>query len=95
MKQPDGFVEEGKESLVCKLKKSIYELKQTPRCWNCSLDDSLKRLGFVQTSGDSCIYVKSEGDPCIIAVYVDDLILACKSDKLMKEIKSPSLYNIK
>ena len=26
MKQPEGFVEEGKENLVCKLKKSIYGL---------------------------------------------------------------------
>ena len=60
MKQPDGFVEQGKENLVCKLKKSIYGLKQSPRCWNYSLDDCLKNLGFVQTSSDPCIYVNSE-----------------------------------
>ena len=27
MKQPEGFVKEGKENLVCGLKKSIYGLK--------------------------------------------------------------------
>jgi len=27
MDQPVGFIEEGKEHMVCKLKKSIYELK--------------------------------------------------------------------
>ncbi|CAL2257480.1 unnamed protein product [Prunus armeniaca] len=28
MKQPEGFIQEGRENLVCKLKKSIYGLKQ-------------------------------------------------------------------
>ncbi|PIK49150.1 polyprotein [Apostichopus japonicus] len=37
MKQPDGFVVQGKEHLVCKLKRSIYGLKQSPRCWNETL----------------------------------------------------------
>jgi hypothetical protein len=29
--QPEGFVVEGKEHMVCKLKKFIYELKETFR----------------------------------------------------------------
>ena len=48
-KQPEGFVKEGKENLVCHLKKSIYGLKQSPRCWNTALDDHLKKVKFVQT----------------------------------------------
>ena len=44
MKQPEGFVREGKENLVCHLKKSIYGLKQSPRCWNIALDDHLKKI---------------------------------------------------
>jgi hypothetical protein len=31
MKQPEGFVVKGKKELVCKLKKSLYGLKQSPR----------------------------------------------------------------
>ena len=30
MKQPEGFVAQGQENLVCRLKKSIYGLKQSP-----------------------------------------------------------------
>ena len=53
MKQPEGCIVEGKEGLVCKLKKkSIYELKQSPRCWNSVLDNYLKQVGFVQAAGD-------------------------------------------
>ena len=40
MKQPDGFPVKGKEHLVCKLKKSIYCLKQSPRCWHEALDNT-------------------------------------------------------
>jgi hypothetical protein len=33
MKQPEGYVVKGKKELVCKLKKSQYGLKQSPRMW--------------------------------------------------------------
>ena len=31
MEQPEGFTIKGKEHLVCRLKKNLYGLKQTPR----------------------------------------------------------------
>ena len=48
MRQPEGFIAEGEEHLVCKLKRSLYGLKQSPRCWNATLDEYLKELGFLQ-----------------------------------------------
>ena len=53
MNQPEGFVVQGKEQLVCRLKKSIHDLKQLPRCWNSILDNKLKSMGFVQTCSDA------------------------------------------
>jgi len=41
MEQPEGFIQEG-EHLVCKLHKSLYGLKQSPRSWNQKLDVFLK-----------------------------------------------------
>ena len=67
MKQPEGFITKGQEHLVCKLKRSIYGLKQSPRCWNSALDCYLKRIGFVQATSDPCLYITSEGEPFIIA----------------------------
>ena len=88
MTQPESFVIKGKEHLVCKLKRSLYGLKQSPRCWNSVLDSRLKLMGFKQANSDTCIYTAfAEGEMFIIAVYVDDIILAGKSDKKLKEVK--------
>ena len=86
MSQPEGFQTEG-ENLVCKLKRSLYGLKQAPRCWNTALDNQLKGMGFTQTKSDPCLYVNSEGELFIIAVYVDDILLAGKDKRKMNEIK--------
>jgi len=37
MEQPTGFVEEGKERLVCKMLRALYSLKQSGRSWNLSI----------------------------------------------------------
>jgi hypothetical protein len=43
MEQPQGFVHEGGEHLVCKLHKSLYGLKQSPKAWNPKLGVFLKK----------------------------------------------------
>ena len=84
MEQPDGYIEQGKEDLVCKLKKSLYGLKQSSRCWNKAFTEFMKSIGFNQSAADPCIYVR---DTCIVAVYVDDLIIATKTPEEMQEVK--------
>ena len=85
MMQPEGFEVEGKEHLVCRLKKSLYGLKQSPRCWNTA---QLKEMGFTQSQNDPCIYYKyTGGDVFYIAVYVDDIILAGKTEGILNEVK--------
>ena len=71
LSQPPGFVIQEKENFVCKLNKSLYGLKQSPRCWNNSFDQFMKELGFVQTASDSCIYIKdNQNILCVVAIYV-------------------------
>ena len=75
--------------MVCKLKKSLYGLKQSPRCWNKAFKEHMESVGFKQGAADPCIYVKTEGtkELTIVAVYVDDLIIASKTNKAMEETK--------
>ncbi len=49
MEQPEGFVVKGQKQLVCKLQKSLYDLKQSPRCWNEALHAQLLEMGFNQS----------------------------------------------
>ena len=89
MRQPERFIESGKERLICHLQRSIYGLKQSPRCWNHTLDSRLKEMGFTQAPNDPCLYVDSdsEGEIFIVAVYVDDIILGGKSESKLMEVK--------
>ena len=89
MRQPEGLITKGQEHLVCRLKRSFYGLKQSPRarCWNSVLDSQLKNMGFVQADSDPCIYRASAGETFFIGVYVDDIVLAAKSEKQLSEVK--------
>ena len=55
MKQPEDYELEGREHLVCKLKRSIYGLKQSSQCWNTALHDYLTKIGFNQSVHDPWI----------------------------------------
>jgi hypothetical protein len=46
MAQLKGFIVEGKERMRCRLKKSIYGLKQASRQWYLKFDRTIRNLGF-------------------------------------------------
>jgi len=78
----------GKEKLVCKLKKSIYGLKQASRQWYLKFNDTILSYGFVENIVDRCIYMKVSGSKFIILVlYVDDILLATNDIVLLHDVK--------
>ncbi|MCO5562890.1 hypothetical protein L7F22_016526 [Adiantum nelumboides] len=44
MQQPEGFVQKGKEHLICKLLKSLYGVKQSSRQWYHKFDAFMRSL---------------------------------------------------
>ena len=87
VKQPEGFVVESQEHLVCKLKRSLYGT-QSPRCWNQTLHTQLMEMGFKQTPSDPCIYTSLSDGLCVLAVYVDDILIAGKCSKKNAQVKA-------
>ena len=78
MEQPDGCIDSVTPEYVCKLIKAIYGLKQAHRQWHKKIDTFLiVELGFKTTRSDPCLYIKRDKSTVmIIALYVDDLLLA-------------------
>jgi hypothetical protein len=75
--------------LVCKLKKSLYGLKQSPRMWYQKFDTYILGLGFVRSRVDHCVYSKQVGNHFIyVVLYVDDMLLVGNNMDVIKEVKS-------
>ena len=80
MLQPEGsekFNPDSK-SLVCKLNKSIYCLKQSGRNWFFTLKGHLETIGFEACIHDPCLFIKKlNSNLAMICVWVDDNIFYC------------------
>ena len=94
MSQPEGFVDHDRPNHVCKMKKSIYGLEQSARCWNTTLDEYLKSVGYCKSKANECIYVNSvkEADGrislVIRGVYVDEIIPVSNDPAMLKVEKA-------
>ena len=76
MKQPEGFVRKGREHLVCKLKKSLYKLKQSKRAWYKCIHIFFVKRGFTRRHTDHSLYIIQTCDYImIVIIYVDDFII--------------------
>ena len=78
MRQPIGF--EDSTERVCKLNKSLYGLKQSPRCWNNRFKQFLLEFKLEQSASDPCIYFNHyNNETLILAIFVDDGLIASSS----------------
>lgn len=86
MKQPPGF-ECGNQNSVCRLRRSLYGLKQAARVWNKRIDEVLKRMKFAPSTADPCLYVRCEGKQYVfLLIYVDDVIVICNVEEEFKAV---------
>jgi hypothetical protein len=89
MAQPEGFAVEGKEHMGCKLKKSLYGLRQASRQWYIKFDGVIRSFDFAENKVDNCIYVKfKRKDFTILMLYVDGILLASSDKNILYETKS-------
>lgn len=88
MDAPPGFDGEF-GSKVCRLMKSLYGLKQSPRAWFEKFTDSVKRQGYTQAQTDHTMFFKHSSSRIItiLIVYVDDIILTGDDSVEMHSLK--------
>jgi len=73
---------------VCKLKQSLYGLKQVPRTWFKKFRTTLLRLSFVQSQYNSSLFMcKTSIGLILLLVYVDDIVITRTESKLIDRLK--------
>lgn len=81
---------------VCRLKRSLYGLKQSSRVWNSKFVMFMKKCKLAQSNSDPCVfYGEINGEKVILLLYVDDGLILSHSkaalnvliDKLSRAFK--------
>jgi len=89
MTQPEGFGYPKATKKVCKLQRSIYELKQASRSWNLRFDEIVQQYGFIKNEDEPCVYKKVSGSiVSFLVLYVDDILLVGNDIPTLQEIKT-------
>jgi hypothetical protein len=87
MRQPPGYAE---GHLVCKLKKTLYGLKQSGRRWYQKLVDIMTKLKFSRSEVDQAVFYRRDTGRnilIIIKVHVDDCSIVASTQPLIDRFK--------
>ena len=89
MSLPPGFENKLGKGKVCRLRKSLYGLKQSPRAWFERFGKAVKKFGYCQSQADHTLFYKHliQGKIAILIVYVDDIILTGSDSIELGELK--------
>ncbi|KAG8926805.1 hypothetical protein FRC01_008347 [Tulasnella sp. 417] len=86
MKPPQGFQRD--DGKVWKLKKSLYGLRQSPKCWHDKLTTSFTEFQLVRSTADFSVYVGCHGkDTTILVTHVDDMAITGSNTRKKNEVK--------
>ncbi|KAI3455171.1 hypothetical protein Pfo_011834, partial [Paulownia fortunei] len=90
MTQPEGFKVAEKEIWVCKLNKSLYGLKQSPRQWYKRFDKFMMRQKYTRSKYDHRVYLHKlqDGSFIYLLLYVDDMLIASQSQMEIDKLKA-------
>ncbi|KAL0324732.1 UNVERIFIED_CONTAM: Retrovirus-related Pol polyprotein from transposon RE1 [Sesamum calycinum] len=97
MDPPERYLA-AKPGQVCRLRRSLYGLKQASRQWNLELTTKLLNYGFTQSAHDNCLFLKHTGSDFIaLLFYTDDILLTGTSKTSLHNVKQylDGLFTIK
>ena len=86
---PGCMIQEVHCRKVCKLKKSLYGLKQSPRAWFGRFTKSMRSFGYHQSNSDHTLFLKKQhGKITALIVYVDDMVVTGNDPDERKDLQS-------
>ena len=88
MEVPPGYNGEFGPGEVCRLKKTLYGLKQSPRVWFGRFSQAMQKYGYRQSNSDHTLFLKQQGDSitCLL-IYVDDMIITGNDSVEIKKLR--------
>ncbi|KAL9228406.1 hypothetical protein vseg_003992 [Gypsophila vaccaria] len=87
MKPPPGFHDKNMGK-ACRLRKSIYGLRQAPRCWYAKLASALLSYGFKQCPYDHSLFSFTKSNiEMHVLIYVDDLVICVNDSPMIDRFK--------
>ena len=89
MELPPGCNQQTKgNKQVCRLRKSLYGLKQSPRAWFGRFTSFMKSIGYKQSNSDHTLFLKHNKEQITtLIVYVDDMIVTRKDFEERKTLQ--------
>nr|AAT38799.2 Gag-pol polyprotein, putative [Solanum demissum] len=89
MEQPPGFVAQGESNLVCRLKRSLYGLKQSLRARFGRISSVVQQFGMSQSKAYHSVFYRHNGPEknMYLVVYVDNIIITGKDLEGMSQLK--------
>ncbi|RVW85204.1 Retrovirus-related Pol polyprotein from transposon RE1 [Vitis vinifera] len=86
---PGCMVSEKQCQKVCKLKKSLYGLKQSLRAWFGRFTKSMRAFGYRQSNSNHTLFLKKQhGKITALIVYVDDMVVTGNDPEERKALQN-------
>ncbi|CAI7855170.1 unnamed protein product, partial [Closterium sp. NIES-54] len=88
--RPPGFTGTFPTSTQWSLRRPVYGLRQAPREWHDTLRTTLAALGFVPSTADPSLFLRTDTSlpPFYVLVYVDDLVFATADTEELTLVES-------
>jgi hypothetical protein len=88
MDLPSSFTTASDVGKVCKLNKSLYGLKESPRAWFGKFSQSMKNYGFKQSQADHTLFFKCDrGKLTALIVYIDDMVVTGNDEERIRRLR--------
>jgi hypothetical protein len=89
IEQPPGFVAQREyRGCVCKLKKTLYGLEQSPRAWFGKFSEAVMEFGLHRCQTDhSVFHLHTSACYILLVVYVDDIVITSDDSGGIAQLK--------